>query len=147
MYFDQFSALYTKYRVLGARWNITLCNESAGAAVVAVTPSMSNTIDVDMSANTQQLRAKTLVLGAINGAGCIKLAKGGCRIAEVWGIPEAAVRMEDDFAAVNTGNPNNVVYLWISTTGVSTSATTLLRAWVTISYDVCFHMPKIMASS
>jgi hypothetical protein len=147
MYFDQFSALYTKYRVLGARWSITLCNEAAGAVVVAVTPTMSNTIDVDMSANTQQLRAKTLVLGATGGAACIKQANGSCRISEVWGVPESAVKMEDDFAAVNTGNPNNVVYLWISTTGVSTGATTLLRAWVTISYDVVFHMPKIMASS
>jgi len=147
MYYDQFSALYSKYRVLGARWSITLCNEASGAVVVAVCPSMQNSVDVDMAANTQQLRAKTFILGAVNGAGCIKQAKGGCRMAEVWGVPEAAVKQEDDWAALTTGNPNNVVYLWLSTTGVSTGATTLLRAWVTISYDVVFHMPKVVAAS
>lgn len=65
-------------------------------------------------------------------------------IHQVYGVPAAAVRSEDDFAAVMVGNPNNGVYLHIGMHNASGQPSAFSFA-IRIVYKLRLELPTALA--
>ncbi len=145
-YYDQMSALYSKYRVYRASVVVELSNETEETTSVFVTPSIANSALSSLAAMCTQRFATTVTLGPKSGGFGIKRISRTFDIAKVWGVDQRTLHSEDDFAALTSGNPNNVVYLWLGGRTIGSTAT-IIRYTVRIRFHCDFHMPVIMDAS
>ncbi len=145
-YYDQMSALYSKYRVYRASVVVELSNETEETTSVFVTPSIANASLTSLAAMCTQRYAVTVTLGPKSGGFGIKRITRTFDIAKVWGVDQRTLHSEDDFAALTSGNPNNVVYLWLGGRTLGSTAT-IIRYTVKIIFHCDFHMPIIMDAS
>jgi len=107
---------------------------------------MANVFNTNMVVNMMQRKAHA---GSIAAAGNYKSTVthiGSSRICDIWGATASAVEDEDDFAALVSGTPNNVVYLWLTTSGVGATASTV-KITVELEYDAVFQMPARAVAS
>lgn len=145
-YFDQFAALYTKYRVTSATVHLEMYNTSASPVGYSIIATTRNSAMPNLISDATAMNSTYGCLGP-NGSGKsgIKFTKT-YNIAKVWGVPPFVVKSEDDFASINTGNPNNVVYLWIGTRAVNGAAFSVGYT-MEIKYHCDLHMPVTVGSS
>ncbi len=145
-YYDQMSLLYSKYRVYKATVTVELSNETEETTSVFVSPSIANSALSSLAAMCTQRFAVTKTLGPKSGGFGIKTVTRTFDLAKIWGVDQRTLHSEDDFAALTSGNPNNVVYLWIGGRTLGSTAT-IIRYTVRIKFHCDFHMPLVMDAS
>jgi len=145
-YYDQMGALYSKYRVYRATVTVNLSNETEETTSVFVFPSMANSPGTSLAAMSTNRYSKSLTLGPKSGGSGVKQYVTTYDIAKVWGVDQRTLRSEDDFGALISGNPNNVVYIWIGGRCIGTTAT-VIRYTIKINFHCDFHMPVIQDAS
>lgn len=145
-YFDQFSALYTKYRVTSATIHLEMYNTSSSPVGYSIIATTRNSAMPSLIADATAKNSTYGCLGP-NGSGNsgIKFTRK-YDIAKIWGVNPSVVASEDDFASINTGNPNNVVYLWIGTRAVNGAAFSVGYT-MEIKYHCDMHMPVTVGPS
>lgn len=146
LYFDQMAALYSKYRVYAVDVIVEMSNETEETNMSIVVPSIANSIGTSPAAAATQRFARNLTLGPKSGGFGIKTVRFRVDLAKIWGVDQRALHSEDDFAALTTGNPGNVVYLWLATRNIGSTAT-IVRYSVRLVYHCDFHMPVIQPVS
>lgn len=145
-YYDQMAALYFEYRVVAADLEWTISNQSADPVRITWFPTTANSVDPAHAVNAGQRFAKNQYLA---NTGCyMGTAKGKmkCKVSKLWGVSESVVHTEDDFASINTSNPNNVLYFWLCGFPVG-SNTSSIKGEIKITYYVDWFMPKIITGS
>lgn len=146
LYYDQMSALYSKYRVYRAIVTLDISNETEETTTVFAFPSIANSAGTSLAAMCTQRYSKAYTLGPKSGGQGMKRVTMQVDIAKVWGVDQRTLRSEDDFAAATSGNPGNTIYLWIGGRCIGTTAT-ILRYTLRIVYECDFHMPLIQEPS
>jgi hypothetical protein len=138
--YNQLSALYGRYRVLGAKCTCTFVNTSNTTPLtVFMVVNPVTTVGVNITAILQQRYVWSRAIGTYTGSAAVTHTVAG-PVGRFYGVPEHQVRDEDDFAAVAGGNPNNGVYIHIGAyaNGGSAGAVNL---HVRIEYDVVWSLP------
>lgn len=143
--YDQFTALYDKYRVLGSSITARIAygsSASAGAInlIACVIPSSSPTsLAAENALITENRYAKTRYLNAYQGMD--KPLKHYMTTAKMFGTPSVAVRAEDNYAAVVGNNPSTVWYwhVYVSTLDFATNSSATV--YLTLNYYVEFFKP------
>ena len=145
-YFDQFEPMYSKYRVLGASIRLQMFNTSSSPVAYVVIATTRNSGVTNLIADSVAKNAMYGCLAPNGSGGSGKKLNTYYSISKLWGVSEQALRAEDDFAALVSGNPNNVLYLWIGARAVDGSAFSLGYT-LEIGYDTEMHMLKTVGPS
>lgn len=146
MYYDQLSAMYSKYRVISAKFEFDVSNETEETTTVAIVPTMANSVGSSILQSVTQRYSRTMTLGAKTGGSALKKCVINVPIGLVWGVKQSVVRAADDFAALTSGSPNNVVYVWLVGRCIGTTAP-IIRYTVKVTYNCEFHMPFYVGTS
>jgi hypothetical protein len=146
--FDQYAALYSRYRVISARYKLVCATRAASAACRwGVFPSPQSTLTADVNAWPVQNRwAKFGVVNQMDSGPSVITFTGKLDIAAIAGVTNAEFLTEHDFAAGTGGSPSRAAYLHVwtasSSANVSTGSFTLL-----LYQDVEFMAPVALGLS
>lgn len=116
MGFDQWSALYASYTVMGSTIEVTgQFNSGTGTgARVGVTPTNFSTVygttDYDRAEEQPYTRSCALTMGAA-GIGQSRPLKSYMSTAKMIGVVQPAVQIEDAYGALVSANPTNT-WFW-----------------------------------
>lgn len=142
--YSALAALYGRYRVLGFRVHVTYSNLSTTIPLtVFACVNPVTTIGTGITQILSQRRIWFKGISTSNGNGSTDHVFSGM-VHDVYGVPKAQVRNEDDFAAVTGANPNNGVYAHIGAFNNGAAAGTL-NIQVRIQYDVVWSLPLELA--
>jgi len=136
-HYSKLSTLYNRYRVLSSTIEVTAVNTGTVPVNVYLVATINN-------APPDQLA----ILGARHYANGVTAPGGpvfwkhtaGASTAQIFGVPEAQVKSEDDYAGLVGGNPNNVWY-WHCSAYNSAAAAGVVTFNVRIVYKVLWSMP------
>ena len=118
--FDQYSALYSRYRVLAVSYDVIFGARSAIPIRVGLYPSAQSTLPADVNAwPVQNQYAKVDFLGPTTGGNNVARFRGKINLPAVLGITRQEHITEHDFVASTGASPARVAYLHIFTTSVA----------------------------
>jgi len=140
--YSQISALYGRYRVLGASYSVSWSTTSTAnpyTAFVALSPA--TTVGTSLFQILAQRHVWYRSGGTANAPGISH--SGRATVGKIYGVPEAQVRDEDDFAGLVGANPNNGVYLHVGAYADGTASAVIIH--VRILYDVVWSLPLEMS--
>lgn len=147
LYYDQYSAIYNKYRVLGSSIRVDVVNHSIdSAAHFAVFPSTDTQTFTSMSQVMEQGRAKSPKIIPLSQFGPMPIIKSYCSSRKALGLTK--VQMGDDTVAALIGaNPSQVWY-WNIVTESTTSTIDIDQIFIVkLTYYVQFFDRSIVAES
>jgi hypothetical protein len=145
--YDQLAALYNRYRVLKARWRVTMMATSAGHDMV-VTP-INGAINASVADLTTFTSATMLPyskfqhynLGAIG-----PIFNGSMELNVLGGVARVEYLTDDRFEAQIGANPAEVISLNIGIYNPS-AGTITIQYFVELWYEVDLHDPISLAAS
>jgi hypothetical protein len=143
-YFDQWSALYKRYRVLGCWIDARFSNVDGQHIQVAMAPSsaaspLSTLSSVDVGAMRNSSIAEA------HSGGPLGVLKAYLSVAKTWGVRDEVVLNDDDFASLTSTTPTNQVYLGLALATSGNSDTSWLAG--RLIFDVRFESPVILSLS
>lgn len=116
--YDQYSALYGRYRVLSARVEVFACNRTAVPTRVGYYFSPQSTLPVDPNAWTvQNCTARQNMLGPNTGSNNVVRFEAKAHLPALFGITPNEYKSDQDFsAATGSTGPARLgfMHLWIS---------------------------------
>lgn len=149
--FDQYSALYGRYRVLKATVDIYCTNRldtGGNNYVFCVWPSAQSSITSDPESWLVQPMAKYKVGSLATGGGAIQHIKMSVDIARLLGVTSSEFRSEADYSAITSANPSRVAYLHVGIFGLGpTSVATSCQFVTKLTFLTEWSQPVTLALS
>lgn len=147
LYFDQYSAIYNKYRVVGSSIRVDVVNHSIdSAAHFAVFPSTDTQTFTSMSQVMEQGRARSPKIIPLSQFGPMPIVKTYCSSRKALGLTK--IQMGDDTVEALIGQNPSQVWYWNIVTESTTSTVDIDQIYVVkIVYYVQFFDRAIVASS
>lgn len=140
-YFDTFSVIYTKYRVLGTRIDVSYTNYAGlTTAELIIAPNTEVLTLTDANVIKELPRARTHGVMPIV-AGVPMTLTHSISTSKVLGLTRNAVK-DDDYAALCTSNPVSIWYWIVYVHSLPSSENVVLEATVKMSFDVEFFDRK-----
>ncbi len=118
--FDQYSALYARYRVLALRYKVAFAQRTTIPARVGLYTSPQSTLPADPNAWCAQNRsAKQAFLGVYTGGNNVAVFNGRINLHDVFGITPQEYKSDQDFSSATGAGPSRVAYMhiWASSVG------------------------------
>lgn len=147
MYFDEYSAIYNKYRVLGCSIRIDANNASTASALYFICfPATDIGVITSISQALEQGRAKSPKIIPLGQTYSSSRLKQYVSTRKVLGQSKVQV-MDDDNAAITTANPFQIWYwnlFWESTDSISNI---LSHCIVKLTYYCQFFDKKVASQS
>ncbi len=145
-YFDNWSNMYNSYVVLSSKIKIDILNRTAtNPVLVGVFPAYNTSLPASINDLVGMRYARSVsTMGTGNAVkASLTSTMSTC---QMFGIPEAAVLMDDLYSANSTGNPATAqTWYWTLCAQVESGTTTLdLQFRVTLEYDVKFFDPVVV---
>ncbi len=140
MYFDQYSEVYSKYKVISSRISVTAANYNAAAsAVIVVVPSSEIITITSYAIAMEQPYAKRTELLPVSTRGGVQSSlRSGIRTQKILGLSSAQFASED-YSATTGATPSSVWYWNIAAFDISALS---VRLVVDIDYRVIFYDRK-----
>ena len=137
MYYDQYAAVYSKYKVVASRMTVTSANYNAvaSATIVLVPSSEIVTITSYSIAMEQPYAKRTELLPISTRAGVRSSVKSSMSTARMLGLTPAQLASED-YSALTGATPISV---WYWNIACFDSSAVSIRAVVDIEYKVIFY--------
>ncbi len=139
--YTQASAIYNRYRVLGSRITVEATNTGTVPLRFSIIAAIVNSPPTATNVPGQRHVAQGIV-GTTGTVGWKHTAMA--RTSAIFGVPEAQVLSEDDFAGVVGGNPNNVWYWHVVMYNPGAAAGSCSIS-IRIEYDTVWSMPLALA--
>jgi len=145
-YWDNYSALYSKYICYGSKIEVTFSNESTSYyAQAMIIPAVSTyTPGTNIDAISEQKYCKKSTLGKSNGGGGIKKLSGYSSTNRTYGVPKIALDIDDSYSAATTSTPTRQWYWNVIMKNISTTDDMTINARVQITYYVKFFDPILI---
>ena len=147
--FDQWSALYTRYRVLASKCQFRVKNNApdGNALLMIVAPLVTNSAITNRELLSEQRYAESAFVGDSNGMD-VKTITSYMDTASVRGVPKEAVRIDGAYSALVTGNPGLEWYWHCAAYDASNSLGNVAFDFqVTITYYVEFFEVSTLSRS
>ena len=144
--FDQYAAMYNKYRVNGCkiklRWNAD-SSTTSGAVMIVCSPNSTSTLPASLLDHSEQKGAKVMQMPAFGSGpqGQVLQLYQDCY--KTMGVNKQTYKQASYGALVST-NPADLVY-WIVSIGCPDTTTYPVgHLWITITQYVTFFEPTIV---
>lgn len=148
LYFDQWSAMYNNYVCYASQIKVTIV-PTAGLSVGiqgCLAPRYSDnafgSTDYDRAA-----QCPGAVTGEISQSPSIMVLKGFMTTARVYGVPNSAINIEDNYAALTSATPTNVWGWNILVCSADRASSITTNIWVEMTYYVEFNGRTVPAAS
>lgn len=118
--YDQYSALYSRYRAVSVRYRISFAQRTTIPARVGLYLSPQSTLPADPNSWTVQNKtAKQAMLGVYTGGNNVANFTGVVNLAELFGITQQEYRADQDFTAGTGSGPARLgfMHIWASSCG------------------------------
>ena len=146
LYYDQYSLLYDKYRVMGSSIKIDVINSSGTSTMFyAIEPNTDDASIGDVSTFYEQTRSGAPKIVPIAGRLSSKMVKY-VSTRRVCGLTKSQM-MDDTFASRTNNNPNNVWYWNLFFQSMDGTAHVTGYFMVKITYYVQFYDRLLMVAS
>jgi hypothetical protein len=141
--FDQWAALYQKYRVLASCIEVSVLTPSAAANgnaldYMLITPVSDASAFTTFEAGAAQPYAKSWVNNGITGTKVFVPFSSSMETSLILGVSKATVLSDDELNAPVTANPSNQWYWNVSARSADGTSTSSMYLLVTLSYLVDF---------
>lgn len=144
--FDQYTAMYGRYHVLGFRYEVEfIARTSVGSLVGAYFSPQSTLPATATSWLVVNDTAKYKSVGWSSGSDNVKKISGRTDIARVFGVKPSEYRNDQDFSATTSNTPARAAYLHVWTKGISALAVNDFT--IRLFYDVEFSQPVALSLS
>jgi len=146
--FDQYAALFSRYRVLRVRYEFTVGTRTASTCFrVGVVPSASSTLTSDVNAwIIQNSATKYKWIGNVaSGTPVVKIA-GTIDMPNILGVTRTQFETDMDFSGITSAGPTRTCYLHafiVGNSGVVASCDYTVALWM----DVQFQSPVTLGLS
>lgn len=138
LYFDQYMALYSKYRVLGSRIKVTFINnQGSSSAVLALVPSTEPVILTTYHGIREIPRAKATA--PIPVAARYPFSLTSSSTTRVMCGLSSAEQWDEDWSGTSTTNPNQIWYWLIYTQTADNTANDVGQLQIDLVYDCVFY--------
>lgn len=141
-YFDKFASMYNKYRVLAAKYKVSLAYAIATIPILAVwTNSTGSAVNSLQSACCQPDADTRLVT-----SGEVAVIKKYLSMAKLFGVEPAEVQTDSDYGASTAANPTNVGFLnvYIGNHAGTASSTSALHVTLSLYTEWSNPVPDDM---
>lgn len=134
-FFDRLAAMYNKYRVLAAKYKISLAYGSGAVPVLAVWHNAVATSPTSLQSACCQPDAQTRLCDS----GTVAYIKKYVSMAKIFGVEPAEIQTDSDYGAASTANPAQVAYLnvYIGNHAGTTSSSHALHCEITMYTEWC----------
>lgn len=139
--YSTWSTLYNRYRALGSRIQINAINVGTTAIQLWLEATISNAPPVTSVYTVGQRHVATGITAP--GGPAVWQHRASAWTSLIFGVPEAQVRDEDDFAGLVGANPNNVWY-WHLVVYNPGGAAGAVNVTVRMDIDTIWSMPLKM---
>lgn len=137
--FDQYAALYGRYRVLSVKFEIVAGNRTALPEQFGYFTSPQSTLSADPNAWSVQNKSARMTMLSPNTAGpAVAHFRGNADMAGLFGVTRAEFEIEHDFVAATGAGPTRAAYLHLFVRGVSGTIATYdytIRLWMTTEFS------------
>lgn len=147
LFYDQYSALYSRYRVYGYSWKVDAAAyvEAAGFPSLSLYGYSTTSPTPDTSNNTTGER-RDAKYSLLTMAQRSKTLSGSTQVHKWYGTTNKAVKIDDGYSADVANNPEKVVYTHFQLYNLSATAA-ICNLHITLTYDVEFFLPKMVSGS
>jgi hypothetical protein len=150
--FDQWAAMYLKYRVLASSIEVNLATPGAASnaealAYFVLTPSNDASAFTTLEAGASQPYAKEWIMNGISGSFMFKPTTSSMETALIMGVSKQSVLTDDELSALTTASPANQWYWRISGRAADSAATIAVQMTVTVSYLCDFYERNLLGLS
>lgn len=132
--FDQYAALFSRYRVIGVKFAISFSNRTAQGERCGFFPSAQSTLTADVNAwVVQNDGVRMSWLAPTTGGPSHHEFKGEIDLPKYLGITKREFLTEFDFSAVTSAGPARTLYMHLFTVGNSGTVATsdfTVRLWL-----------------
>lgn len=150
LYYNEFSAIYYKYRVYGVKYEIEIQNTNTQQMMPFIIWVGTKSNDIMTPGYDQWQLAEeqqdTRVVRVPNNSGS-KTVKGYVSVAKAFGVPKSEVKIDDQFSASINNNPNGQVYIHIYGSSFNISDGNAANVRVKLKYYVEFYNLKTAFAS
>lgn len=137
--FDQYAALYGRYRVLKVRFAISCGNRTALPIRVGYYTSPQSTLSADPNAwLIQNSSARMKYVGPNTGGPAVVDLAGNAAMSTIFGVTNAEFEIEHDFVAATGAGPTRQAYLHLFIAGSSGTIASMdytVRLWMTTEFS------------
>lgn len=143
--YDQYAALYTRYRVISAHYRIVYGGNSVASSFVGACVNIQNT-DYSGQSLGQLTEKKGAFMKGLDPTG-VTVVKGRCNMPKVFGVTKAKYIAGDEYDADIAGSPALDVVLHSFICNKSTTALLEYKMFVQIFFKVEFFSPTVFGQS
>lgn len=146
--FDQYAALFSRYRVLKVRYDVSVGTRTASTCYrMGVFPSASSTLTSDVNAwIIQNSATKFKWVGPTTGSNNVARITGIIDIPNVLGVTKTQFETDMDYSAITSAGPNRTIYLHVFIVGNS-GVVAVCDYTVCLWMDVQFQGPVALGLS
>lgn len=144
--FDEISALYNGFKVLGNEMKLTAFSNSATAPPVAVVayPAVSVTPVVSSFEAIQQPYSKIAYIGISAGGSAVRTFRNYMNVKTVFGVPNVS---DEDYECTPSSNPTKTCYWHILTEDITSTATYTVNLQAIFTFYIeCFSKNSLLQS-
>jgi hypothetical protein len=143
--FDYLMAMYTKYRVVETKVEVTFANTTVNTVMVGMLPYYDATLPTLATAVLTAYAGTSSVLGSVAGNRALKTVSKTYRPWQVLEVPEASYMADLDYSGSRTANPAKQAFLIVWARGFSVLAN--VDAVIRIAYRVQLFDPVALPDS
>lgn len=145
--FDQWSAFYRRYRVIGSKVTIEGVANSAISAGIGIVPIHTNTLYTNRDEAAEAAYEKSVIVGQANSTNYAKLTHS-MTTAVMRGAPVNLTRYEEDYNALISANPTKEWYWHTYAYGIGGSGLSFtVDLEVKVEYDIEFYDRQTLVRS
>lgn len=138
--YDQYTALYARYRVFACSYKITLLPNNANGGAICMVPTNSTTPFTDIDDVREQPRSRYTPWSIDQP----RVLSGRISIPQLGGVTSVQYKSDDRFQAATTANPTEVYNLHVA---LLTAGTATMTVSIEMVYHAEFFDPHQVARS
>lgn len=138
--FDQYAALYAKYRVMNCKWKVSALAIDNTAFCVVV-PSNHQLPTGDPTILQEWPGSDTKISQPITTGGVVPSFRGRCNLATLAGRTPAQYSADDVYGAAVGADPAEIIVLTLGNAEITGTAISNVRWLIRLEYDVVFYDP------
>lgn len=112
LYFDQWTPMFTKYRVYGIKYHVTIANRATNESYwFGIRHQESPTAETSLQTLLERNDSKVKQGGSVNGSQAIKVIKGYMDVSKTLGLSRTVVKNDDQYSSAVGTSPTVMAYL------------------------------------
>jgi hypothetical protein len=131
--YDQFSALYGRYAVTLARFDVTFANTTSLPIRVGFIISPQSTLPANSAVWSMQPFSRSTTLGPVGSGKDVMTLNGSSSFYKEFGVTKRQFQDDADFSASTSSSPVRILYLHLYTFGLTSAGNATCNSFLRLN--------------